>query len=555
MGASAGGLNAFKELIQSIPENSGMAYVLLQHLAPEHESLLPEILQKVSKLPVVEITNNIQVLPDHIYVIPENKSLTANDGMLELNVLVKGERLNTIDVFFTSLAEVHQGYAIGVILSGAGSDGTVGLKTIKDVGGYTIAQDDSSAYNAMPQSAINAGVVDFVMAPREMPALLKELVRTAQIAPSHLTIPEEVIEDETFGQILAVLKAKRGTDFTYYKQTTIRRRILRRKALNRIEKLKDYQHYLIENKAEQDALYKDILIPVTAFFRDPETFNFLCETVFPDLFKEKAAPEPVRIWIAGCSTGEEAYSMAICLHEYFNDKSAPAGIQIFATDISEATIAKARSGIYPKKDMAGVSEKRMKQFFTKTDGSYQINKVIREMVVFATQNFLKDPPFARLDLISCRNVLIYMQSYLQKKAFATFHYALNNKGMLLLGKSESIGQSQQFSLFKKQDKFYLKKPFSSKYATVVTNANEAALKKKDAIFKLTENKDDFQKAAEEALLIKYNSIGVIVNDQLDIVQFRGLTGAYLEAPPGRASHNILKMAKDGLSFEFTQCIS
>jgi two-component system CheB/CheR fusion protein len=551
VGASAGGLDAFKELVKAIPEDSGMAYILVQHLAPKFESMLPDILQKLTALPVLEITDNIKVMPDHIYIIPSNKVLTANDGVLQLDPQITGEKINTIDVFFTSLAEIHQEYSIGIVLSGTGSDGTVGLKTIKDLGGITIVQDKhSAAYYGMPQSAIDAEVVDFVLLPGEMPKHLQELVRISRAV--HLDIDRsEDQEENTFKQILTLLRVKRGVDFTYYKQTTIRRRLLRRKALNKIETLNDYQDFLLENKAEQDALFKDILIPVTAFFRDPKSFAYLCETVFPVLFKEKPAAEPIRIWIAGCSTGEEAYSMAICIHECLGDESPGKRVQIFATDVSESSISKARSGIYQKRDIAGVSEARIKKYFSKIDGSYQISQDIRQMCVFASQNFLKDPPFARLDLVSCRNVLIYMESYLQKKALTTFHYALNETGFLFLGKSETTGQSPElFNTVSLQDKLYKRKDVTGKYMPVATESNEAAFKRNDDNLKSKEvRRDDFQKAADDALLFKYAAVGVIVNEQLDIIQFRGSTGPYLEAPPGKASHNVLKMAREGMAFE------
>lgn len=287
VGASAGGLEAFKELIKAIPANSGMAYIFIQHLAPQYESLLTEILQKFTRIPVVEISDNLKVLPNHVYIIPANKLVTANDGVLQLEPRIREEKLNVIDVFFSSLAEVHHDHAIGVVLSGTGSDGTVGLKTIKDLGGITIVQDkDSATYYGMPQSAIDAEVVDSILAPAEIPSYLDQLVKTSKIIPADLNAADGK-EEEIFQQILHLLRTKRGIDFTYYKQTTIRRRILRRKGLNNIASLKEYQLFLIENKAEQDALFKDILIPVTSFFRDPKTFDVLCEKVFPVLFKEK----------------------------------------------------------------------------------------------------------------------------------------------------------------------------------------------------------------------------------------------------------------------------
>jgi two-component system CheB/CheR fusion protein len=557
VGASAGGLEAFKELVKAIPEDSGMAYIFIQHLSPKYESMLTEILQKGTNLPVLEIADNMKVVPNHIYIIPSNKYLTANDGVLQLHPRIRGEKANTIDIFFISLAEIHQDHAIGIVFSGTGSDGTVGLKTIKDLGGITIAQDEkSSAYFDMPKSAIEAEVVDYILSPSEIPGHLKELVRTNPITTPEVNIAEELKEEEGFRHLLALLRTKKAVDFTYYKQTTIRRRILRRMTLVKIEKLKEYQHYLLENKTEQDALFNDLLIPVTAFFRDPKVFELICEKIFPQMLKNKPAGEPIRIWSAGCATGEEAYSLAICLHEYFGEEVVERKIQIFATDISEAVIAKARSGFYQKKDMAGVSEERVKKFFTKVDGSYQVNKAIRQMCVFASQNFLKDPPFAKMDLISCRNVLIYLEPYLQKKALNTFHYSLNPNGFLLLGKSETIGQlSNQFQTFSQADKVYTRKEVTGKHMAVASERKEASLTQENINLKNKEiKKDDFQKAADEALLSKYAPVGVIVNEQFDIIQFRGITSDYLEAPPGKATHNILKMAREGLSFELRNAL-
>lgn len=552
IGASSGGLEAFKVFVKGIPRQSGMAYIFIQHLSRQHESLLTEIIQKITEIPVIEITDNTEVAPDNIYIIPSNRILTAEDGVLLIDEMEIDERPNTVDIFFSSLAEAHQSNAIGVVLSGTGSDGTLGLKMIKDQGGITIVQDKQSAsHYGMPQSAIDAEVVDLVLPPEVIPLRLSEMFSNATF-PTQLIppVPEEDQED-VFRQIIALIRMKRGVDFMYYKQTTIRRRILRRKALSNTKTLKEYLELLLENKGEQDALFKDILIPVTAFFRDPATFSMLTERLFPELFKEKPSSEPIRIWVAGCSTGEEAYSIAICLHEYFGDSIANRRIQIFATDLSETVIAKARRGIYQKSDIAGLPEARVRQFFTRIDGSYQVNKAIRAMCVFACQNFVTDPPFAKLDLVSCRNVLIYLQPYLQKKAISIFHYALNPSGYLLLGKSETPGSaSDKFHQVFSQEKIYKKIGSGGKFMQVATEKTESSLKTKNDQQKISDPVvDDFHKAADEALLSKYATVGVIVNDQLDIIQFRGSTGAYLEGRPGKASFNILKMAREGLSFE------
>ncbi len=558
IGASAGGLEAFKKLIKAIPEDSGMAYILVQHLHPEHSSALPEILQRETKLRVQEVSDNVTVRPNYIYIIPANKMLIANDGVLRLNPRPKDKKNMPIDIFFSSLAEVHQNHAIGIILSGTGEDGTAGLKKIKDQGGITFAQDmNSAAFDDMPQNAIKNEVVDFILSPEEMPHQLLELKNTfGKYDGDGQPVTRELSEEESFRQILSLLRIRNGADFTYYKQTTIRRRILRRLAILKQETFAGYYQYLQQNKNEQTILFHDLLIPVTGFFRDPKTFEYICDRVFPDLIKDKSSINPVRIWIAGCSTGEEAYSIGICLYEYLNNKISAIKIQVFATDISEQAIAKARLGIYNKRQLEGVSEDRLQQFFTKTDGSYQINKAIRDMCVFATHNFLKDPPFAKMDLISCRNVLIYMEPFLQKKAFTTFHYALNEKGYLLLGKSETTGSSSDLFLqADKREKLYTRKFLPGKFMNVTSLHREETLKDVDYGLRSSERKkDDFQKNAEDILLSKYTPSGVIVNEQFDIVQFRGSTGAYLEPSPGKASLNVLKMAREGLSFELRNAL-
>ena len=395
IGASAGGLDAFKKLIHAIPENSGMAYVLVQHLDPNHESILADLLQKVTAIPVLEISDEIKVVPDHIYIIPSNKMLIANDGVLELSprtLTSESKRNHAIDLFFTSLAEVHQSHAIGVVLSGTANDGTLGLKAIKDNGGITFAQDvESAAYKSMPNSAVKAGVVDFILPPEKIPAKILEVVQNTFLdGHDEKSLLEQ--NEDVYKQILSLLRVRKGTDFSYYKQTTIRRRILRRMAITKNEAPANFLKYLRENKAEQDILYQDLLIPVTSFFRDPKTFENLCKLVFPAILKNKGSESEnsklIRIWVAGCSSGEEVYSMAICLKEFLGDNSVK--LQIFGTDISEPAILKARSGIYTNNEIAGLSVERLQEFFIKTSNGYQANKSIRELCVFANHNFLKD---------------------------------------------------------------------------------------------------------------------------------------------------------------------
>ncbi len=559
IGASAGGLDAFKKLVKAIPEQSGMAYILVQHLHPEHESALPEILQRLTKVPVVEISDNVKVLPDHIYVIPSNKMMVATDGILKLSPRLPKDKLNLpIDIFFSSLAEVHQSHAIGIVLSGNGADGSVGLRDIKDNGGLTMAQDPASAgYTGMPQHAIEASIVDFIVTPEKIPAKLAELQQSFSLAGSDKDTPAaDKKTEDAFRQILVMIRIRIGVDFSYYKQTTIRRRIVRRMLMVQSETVSNYLDYLKKNKPEQEILFNDLLIPVSSFFRDSKIFDSLCETVFPVIAKDKSITDPLRIWIAGCSTGQEAYSIAMCCHEYLSDHISNVKVQIFATDLSEKSIKKARLGYYTNKETEGLSEIRLENFMVKADGGYKVNKTIRDMCVFAVHNFVKDPPFAKMDLISCRNVLIYFDSFLQKKAMTIFHYALKEKGILWLGKSETTGtDSKLFAAHSGKEKFYSRKVAPGRFMNVATERKETAFTNKNLLLAKAEGKpDDFQKNADDILLSQYTPVGVVVNDQYDIVQFRGLTGEYLEPSPGKASLNVLKMAKAGLAFEIRNAL-
>ena len=554
IGASAGGLDAVKTFLKALPAKSGMAYVFIQHLSPQHISILPELLQKVAPFPVHQITDNIHLDPDNLYIIPQNKMVTATDGVLKLAPLdSKHKKGNTIDLFFSSLGVVHQSYAIGVVLSGALNDGTLGLQVIKSYGGLTFAQDEgSAAFDSMPSSAIKAGAVDFVLPPEKIAERLIAINGpfSNNYTPAEIldTLPQQ--DNDTFKQLLTVLKVRRGVDFTFYKQSTLKRRIVRRMALSKIEKPVEYLMYLRENKAEQDALYNDLLISVTQFFRDPQSFELLCNTLFPALISQKTDAEPLRIWIAGCATGEEAYSMAMCLQELLGDKASAMKIQIFATDISEIAIAKARNGIYRQNELDGVSTSRLQQFFTRIDGSYQINKIIRDMCVFAHHNLLKDPPFSKIDLVSCRNVLIYLEPVLQKRALTTFHYALNEDGFLMLGKSETIGNNTDiFTALNTGEKIYARKGPLGRFMNVASNGRERTFREIDKNIQKESTSKDVFKVADEAILANFMPPAVLVNEKFDVIQFRGLTETWLVPPVGRPSFNVLKMAREDLAFE------
>ena len=558
IGASAGGLDAFKRLLTAIPEDSGMAYVLVQHLDPTHESFLPEILQRVTKIPVYEITEDIHLAPNHIYIIPSNKILTSTDGVLQLSPRDKKTLNFTIDIFFTSIADVHKECAVGIVLSGTGSDGTLGLKAIKENGGISIAQDiDTATYDSMPLSAIAAGVVDFILSPEEIPAQLLQINNTYKSGHAFKNDEEQLPKDGDviFKQIILLLRQRSGVDFSFYKQPTIHRRIARRIAIGKNKNLADYLKFLRTDKAEQDALFQDVLIPVTSFFRDPQTFDALIETVFPSIVKNKTNDDTIRIWIAGCSTGEEAFSIAISLHTFLRENSFNTKIQIFATDISEKAIKKARASIYTKTDVATLSATQLKNYFIKNNGGYEVNKLLRDMCVFAPHNFLKDPPFAKMDLITCRNVLIYMNTFLQKKAFATFHYALKENGYLLLGKSETIGTSSDlFTQASKQEKIYTRKPVPGRFVHIATERREESMVATNKTASKQETiHTDFRKSAE-AIMISKSPASVVVNEQMDIVHIHGDITPFLQQPQGKPSHNLMKMAREGLAFELRNAI-
>ncbi len=534
-----------------------MAYVLVQHLSRTHESLLPEILSKQTKMPVREIVDEIHLEPDNVYIIPENKILHVVDGHLQLLPRPDDGSYNrAIDIFFESLAETHQSFAIGVILTGAAFDGTHGLKKIKEFGGTTIAQDPENAeFSSMPNNAVRNDAVDFILPVEQIPARLL-LIKEAFLA-SH-SLPEDHLpkkEEDAFKQILRILRLRTGNDFAHYKQATLRRRIARRIVVTQRGDFIEYLSYLKTDLAEQDALFNDILIPVTYFFRDESTFNTLKETVFPAILKDKNQGDKVRFWSAGCSTGEEAYSLAISIYEYLAANQLEFQVQIFATDVSERVITKARSGLYQKGELENVSDERLQKFFTKSEGNYVINKKIREMCVFAVHNFVKSPPFARLDLITCRNVLIYLNPELQSKVLTTFHYALNYSGVLVLGRSETDSSAPRlFSPLVKSDKIYTKKSVPGHFVPSAIDGSVSVAKRPLEEQPTVLRKPNFQKLAYDIIFNKYTPPGVIINEHYDIVHFHGDTSAFLVASLGKPNFNLLKMAREGLSFELQNAL-
>ena len=556
IGASAGGLDAFKRLLDKIPENSNMAYVIVQHLSPDYSSNLTEILSNFTKIPVNEIINDINLAPNNIYIIPENSFLTAEDGVLKLTPRTRNDKVNTaIDIFLSSLAEVHKSFAIGVILSGTAYDGTIGLKRIKELGGATIAQDpQSTAFKSMPQSAIDSDAADYILKPEDIPLQLMHIRNSYETSYGY--VDEEHIpktEEETLKQIIKQIQTKTGNDFSQYKQPTIRRRIARRMVITRKETLTDYFNMLRNDKNEQHLLFNDLLIPVSYFFRDTKAFETLSETIMPLL--QNPVKKNLRIWVAGCSTGEEAYSIAICIHEFLSNKSInDIKVQIFATDVSEKSITKARAAIYAKQDVQNVSTARLNMYFTKRDGNYHINKVIRDMCVFAVHNFIKDPPFAKIDLVSCRNVLIYFNPFLQNKVLSTFHYALRENGLLFIGMSESIGDlSNLFELLSKRDKFYLKKFAATRYVPEMFNTVQP-IEEKVKEDKKDIPDTDFRKIASDIIFSKYTPAAVVINQHHEILHFHGDTSPFLQPSQGKPNFNVIKMSREGIAFELRNAL-
>lgn len=573
IGASAGGYEAFVKLLEHLPEDTGMAFVLVQHLDPKHESKLAELLARSTHLPLHEAKHGMAVQPNQIFVMPPNVNMSIAEGRLSFQPRRSNTPHMPVDFFLRSLAEEQENRAIGVILSGTGSDGTFGLQAIKGAGGITFAQDEKTAkYFGMPGSGIAAGCVDLVLPPE---AIARELGRIAGHPyvrrpgkPKPAQGQVEAVETETLfperneemNTIFLMLRTRTGVDFSLYKHSTLRRRIQRRMLLHKIDTLPAYINHLRMNLAEVDALFNDLLINVTGFFRDPQVFQTLKRRIFPKLLRDRENDNPVRIWVCGCSTGEEAYSMAISLVEFFEASHTHTNAQIFATDISEVSLEKARAGIYPENISLDVSPERLRRFFVMTNGHYQVSKAIRDMCVFARQNVIVDPPFSNLDLISCRNMLIYLGAVLQKKVMPIFHYALKPKGFLLLGSSEAIGSaSDLFLLLDKKQKIYTKKLASHRpgFTGLLRSPTEkgVAPRATPVPFKIEPKTPDLQQFVDRLILSKWSPAAVVINAQMDVLLFRGRTGKFLEHASGSASLQLLKMARESLVLDLRTVVT
>jgi two-component system CheB/CheR fusion protein len=507
---------------------------------------------------VTEAAHNVRVQKNHVYVIPPDSVMTISRGRLKLATRASEQRFMPIDHFMRSLAQDLQGGAIGVILSGTATDGTLGLESIKAEGGFTFAQDEKSAqYPGMPVSAVNSGCVDFVLPPAE---IARELIKISRHPLGlHPGSPDEVDlgvagNADQFNKVFELLRKVTGLDFSSYKPTTIRRRIARRMTLHKFTTIDEYIGFLHKLRSEVEALSQDLLIKVTTFFRDAQAFDALRKEVFPALLKRKRDGDSVRIWVPGCSTGEEVYSISMCLIETLGESMPGLQCQIFATDISESAIETARNGFYRENIQQDVSPERLRRFFVKTAEGYRISKAVRDTCIFARQDLTKDPPFSKLDLISCRNVLIYMGSDLQKRIIPIFHYALNANGYLMLGSAESTGTfSNLFSLTDKKGKIYAKKQLPAdvrpEYPPVAPAGPRLRAARRSPKQDIPSNEADLFKETDKIILTRYAPAGVLLNDQLEVLQFRGHTGLYLEHGPGKPTVNVLKLVREGLVYE------
>ena len=573
IGASAGGLAAFEAFFSGMPVDTdpGMAFVLVQHLAPDHKSVLTELVQRYTRMKVYEVEDGMEVKINCTYIIPPNHDMAFLNGTLHLLEPgePRGHRL-PIDFLFRSLAQDQHERAIGIVLSGTGSDGTLGVRAIKSEGGMVMAEHpEKSEYDGMPRSAVATGLVDYELAPAEMPKQLLAYVAHAFKHPPGHTVAALPLNEGSLKKIFILLRTQTSHDFSQYKPSTICRRIERRMVVHQINEIEAYVKYLQQTPAEVDALFCDLLIGVTNFFRDPEMFRVLEQKIIPQLFEEKSTSSSIRIWSTGCSTGEEAYSIAILLYERLEALKKNYKVQVFATDIDSRAIAIARIGLYPANIADDISPERLARFFTaEPDGSaYRIHKNIRDMLVFSEHNLIKDPPFSKLDMISCRNLLIYMNSDLQKKVITLFHYALSLNGMLFLGTSETVGEFGNLfgSLDRKAKLFQRKEDFQG--------AKRAALNRFLPSPRIKDNlpmshafdtlgskppvsaKLSLRELTEQTLLQCINPACALVNSNGDILYLHGRTGMFLEPSPGEAGiNNILKMAREGLRRELTTAL-
>jgi two-component system, chemotaxis family, CheB/CheR fusion protein len=550
--ASAGGLDAFKRFFSAMPPHSGVACVVVPHLSPGHESLMAEILAKQTSMPVVEARHGMPIEPDHVYVIPPNKYLSTRDGRLRLSGPVSLREAQTpIDFFLHSLAEELRERAVGVVLSGTGSHGTAGLKAVKASGGMTMVQDPTTAeYGQMPQSAMDAGVADFVLAPERMPDALARWVRHAYVRGNDGAFSGDT-SSKPFGDVISLLRSKTRLDFGCYRKNLIRRRIERRMSLHHIEKLADYVAFLRKRPEESAKLTKDLLISVTSFFRDPEAFRVLERSVIPEILKHRRQEAPIRVWVPGCATGEEAYSIAMLFLERMADAGGNPQISVFASDVDENALEVGRRGVYPHSLTANVSPKRRARFFVRDgDDGYAVNRELRDSVVFAAQNLVGDAPFSKLDLVSCRNLLIYLEPEVQKKVVSLFHFSLNEGGYLFLGPAETVGRHVDlFEPVSKRWRIY-RRLASNRRAPIefpiVPGTSQRIDVRRPVDIAVARTLASPEQVTRQILLQDLAPAAVLVDRRFEILYFHGPTMRYLDQPSGEPTRNLLAMSPDGL---------
>jgi two-component system CheB/CheR fusion protein len=554
IGASAGGLEALEQFLGNVPPLSGMCYVVIQHLDPTQKGMLPELLQRVTKMKVFQVKDRMPVKPDCVYVIPPNTSMSVLKGVLHLFEPIESRGLRLpIDFFMRSLADDQNEQAIGVILSGMGSDGSIGLRAIKEKNGIVVVQEPSSAkYDSMPRNAMESVVADIVAPPGKLPSLIMDFIKHIPIVKSGLAI--DIKDKSSLDKIIILLRSNTGNDFSLYKKNTVYRRIERRMTVHKIDKISSYVHFLHENPKESGILFKELMIGVTNFFRDASVWEKLKEIVIPSLINNSQEGSVLRAWVPGCSTGEEAYSLAMVFKEAL-EKFSPNGgfsLQIFATDLDNEAIETARKAIFPLNIVADVSPARLSRFFSKTDEGYRVNTEIREMVVFANHNIIMHPPFTKIDILSCRNLLIYMDPELQKKIFGLFYYSINPEGYLLLGSAETLGsQSSLFTVVDSKLKIFKRavtavNPELFDFPSSFSRSKSSSNPDKHDHVKLPEN---IQTMADQLLLQNFSPSGVLVNENGDIIYISGHTGKYLEPAVGKANMNIFAMLREELRNE------
>jgi two-component system CheB/CheR fusion protein len=548
IGGSAGGLDAFTRLLHALPTDTDMAFVIVQHLDPHHSSHLADILTKSTSMPVRNVEDGMRIAPNEVYVIPPNRTMVLEDGVLRLVPRDPGVHL-PVDAFFTSLARVQGSRAIGVILSGNASDGSQGVRAIKEECGLTFAQDEASAQHiGMPRNAIATGAIDYILPPADIARELAHLSNHPYVRPQSEQPQAEVLPqgDGELSKIFKVLRNRTRVDFSHYKANTIRRRIGRRMIIKRAPTLHEYVHVLEKDPLEARELFRDFLISFTSFFRDPDAFDAL-GGLLKDALETRKSIEPFRVWVPGCASGEEVYSLAICLEELNEKLEIDTPLQLFGTDISDAALEKARAGIYPDSITQDVSAERLRRFFARVDRGFQISKSIRESCIFARQDLTSDPPFGHMDLISCRNLLIYLDASLQRRVLPIFHYGLNDTGLLFLGSAESIGEaSDLFSAVDKPNRIYTRKAVAIRLTMKLTPHVSSTSDTEDSRAPAAIPAFDLQRKADLVLQSKYSPPAVVVDAEFQILHFRGHTGFYLEPMPGQASLNLLRMARDVL---------